>query len=129
MERLHRQQRIAGWDQSRLDNALVALVGDSIIVDMLALSAAALGIGRLRVIRPSHPQASQKLMRVARRLAPTTEWIELDGLLVNKVQQYYFEGAQAIVDVSSHRIGKMLVSEWLFSQNTTGVLTLPVKGG
>ncbi|MBI2124874.1 ThiF family adenylyltransferase [Candidatus Pacearchaeota archaeon] len=49
INRYERQERIGGWDQSKLKNAKIAIVGAEHIGTFLASDFAALGVGDIRV--------------------------------------------------------------------------------
>lgn len=50
MSRYHRQELIDGWDQEKLRNAKVAIVGDGKLAEYVAIPLAALGVGEIRII-------------------------------------------------------------------------------
>ncbi len=49
INRYDRQERISGWDQSKLQNAKVGIVGAGHVGGFLAASLAALGVGNIRI--------------------------------------------------------------------------------
>ena len=49
VNRYDRQERIEGWDQSKLTNAHIAIVGAGHISNFLSSSLAALGVGDIRI--------------------------------------------------------------------------------
>ena len=53
MKRYDRQERITGWDQKKLKDATVSIVGDGKTAQYIALPLAALGVGEIRIIGDS----------------------------------------------------------------------------
>lgn len=49
-ERYDRQNYIPGWDQSKLKNAKVVIIGSSILTEFICVGLAAMGIGNIRII-------------------------------------------------------------------------------
>lgn len=56
--RYDRQQRIENWDQSRLENATVGIIGDGQLAQLSAASLVALGIGNIEIYRSKNGNTS-----------------------------------------------------------------------
>ncbi len=52
MNRYNRQELIAGWDQSKLENASIAIIGTDILANFSAITLAALGFGDIEIYGP-----------------------------------------------------------------------------
>jgi len=50
MNRYHRQELIDGWNQEKLRDAKVAIIGDGKLAEYVAIPLAALGVGEIRII-------------------------------------------------------------------------------
>lgn len=59
--RYDRQELIQGWDQSKLSNANLLIIGSNILANYVALNASALGFGNIEVIGPGKNTSAKKM--------------------------------------------------------------------
>jgi molybdopterin/thiamine biosynthesis adenylyltransferase len=107
--RLDRQLLIAGWDQRRLSEARIGVVGDADrLASLFILSAAALGINRMVVIAPC---LDDRLIDMARKINAGGKLTFLQGLYSHPVLGDIFDGCQVIVDLSRYGLANKLLLE------------------
>ncbi|MBW2070079.1 MAG: ThiF family adenylyltransferase [Deltaproteobacteria bacterium] len=106
-DRLDRQLRIPGWNQSVLERAKIGVVGDS---DYLAshylLAAAALGICNLVVIAP---WLHEGLADAASQLNPKLRLTHVEGFYTHPMWDDIFRDCQLIVDLSQFGLANKLM--------------------
>jgi len=113
--RLDRQLRIDGWNQRALDEAVVGVVGDDdLTASLFLLSAAALGINRLKVIAPC---LDATLIDVAKKLNPDLRLTVLEGFFSHPLIGGLFADCRIIVDLSSYGLAAKLALEQAFQEN------------
>jgi len=97
INRYERQERIGGWDQSKLKNAKIAIVGAEHIGTFLASDFAALGVGDIRVydnsridyrIRDIPYNQREFLMTRAKENASKAETLEKRIVMVNPLVNF-----------------------------------------
>ena len=107
--RLDRQLLIAGWDQSRLSQAKIGVVGDSDrLASLFILAAAALGLNGVVVIAPS---LDARLLDMARKINPGFNLTSLNGFYTHPLLGDIFHGCQVIVDLSRYGLANKLLLE------------------
>jgi hypothetical protein len=107
--RLDRQLQIAGWDQRRLSEANIGVVGDADrLASLFILSAAALGLNRVVVIAPS---LDAPLLDMAQKINPGFNLTFLPGFYTHPVLADIFHGVQVIVDLSRYGLANKLILE------------------
>lgn len=113
--RLDRQLRIDGWDQQALEQAAIGVVGDADpTASLFILSAAALGINRLKIIA-SH--LDRTLIDIAARLNPELRLGMLEGFYSHPLLGDFFSDCRIIVDLSSYGLAAKLAVEKAFREN------------
>jgi molybdopterin/thiamine biosynthesis adenylyltransferase len=113
--RLDRQLRIDGWNQQALEQAVIGVVGDTdLTASLFLLSAAALGINRLKIISP-HLDAT--LIEMASQLNPELRLSVLEGFYSHPLVGDFFSDCRIIVDLSSYGLAAKLVLEKAFREN------------
>jgi len=114
-ERLDRQLRIEGWDQSALDRARIGVVGDiDSLASLFVLSASALGINNQAVVAPV---LDKVLMEMAEKLNPFLNLTYLEGFYSHPVLGDLFKGCDLIVDLTSYGLANKLLLQKGFSEN------------
>jgi molybdopterin/thiamine biosynthesis adenylyltransferase len=109
MERLDRQLRIKGWNQSALNKARIAVVGDDdLMASLFMLSASALGINQLLVIAPV---LNSRLLHVARQVNSDLNLIHLEGYYTHPILDDLFRGCSLFVDLSHYGLANKLLLE------------------
>lgn len=112
--RLDRQLRIAGWDQRALEQAVVGVVGDdNLLASLFVLSAAALGLNRLKVIAP---RLDGNLTQMAHKLNPELNLAVLEGFYTHPLVGDFFSDCPVIVDLSSYALATKLALERAFAE-------------
>jgi molybdopterin/thiamine biosynthesis adenylyltransferase len=107
--RLDRQLQIAGWDQRRLSEAKIGVVGDADrLASLFILSAAALGLNWIVVIAPS---LDAQLVDMAQKINPGFNLTFLNGFYTHPVLGEIFHGCQVIVDLSRYGLANKLILE------------------
>lgn len=122
MERLRRQLGIENWDQPALSRLTLTVVGDSLAADILCLSAAALGVGRIHLIRPGGGEVSSFFVDAARRIGTGSRIHRLDGYLVNAGQQCLLGNSDVVVDISSYSLAKRVCLDWCFRRKRPALI-------
>lgn len=110
--RLDRQLRIDGWDQEALERAKIGLVGDAdLLASLFLLSAAALGINRVKVIAP---ELDQRLLAIAQRVNPRFRPIHVEGYYTHSILGGLFSDCRLLVDLSRYGLATKLLLEQAF---------------
>ncbi|MDI6852018.1 MAG: ThiF family adenylyltransferase [Deltaproteobacteria bacterium] len=113
--RLDRQLRIDGWNQQALEQAAVGVVGDTdAAASLFLLSAAALGINRLKVIAP---YLDATLTQIAAQLNPELRLSALEGFYSHPFLGDFFSDCRIIVDLSSYGLAAKLALGKAFREN------------
>jgi molybdopterin/thiamine biosynthesis adenylyltransferase len=113
--RLDRQLRVEGWNQEALDRAVIGVVGDDdLLASLFMLSAAALGVNRLKVLAP---QVDATLADIARRLNPELRLTLLEGFFSHPWLGDFFADCPVIVDLSAYGLAAKLALEQAFREN------------
>ncbi len=115
MDRLDRQLRIKGWNQSALSKAKIAVVGDDdLLASLFMLSASALGINDLVVIAPVlHSQ----LLRVAQNVNRDLSLAHLEGFYTHPILDELLRECSLVVDVSHYGLANKLLLEKGFRES------------
>lgn len=113
--RLDRQLRIDGWNQRALDEAVVGVVGDDdLLASLFILSAAALGLNRLKVIAP---RLDATLTDMATGLNPHLKLAWLEGFFTHPLLGDIFADCPLIVDLSAYGLAAKLALNQAFQEN------------
>jgi molybdopterin/thiamine biosynthesis adenylyltransferase len=113
--RLDRQLRVEGWDQRALDQAVIGVVGDDdLLASLFLLSAAALGVNRLKVLAP---RVDGALTDIARRLNPELRLTVLEGFFSHPWLGDFFADCPVIIDLSAYGLAAKLALELAFREN------------
>ncbi len=112
--RYNRQELIQGWDQKKLADATVVIVGSEAVAQYAALSLVALGVGNVRILDNSRSTGetfldveitgrtrAHSLESVLKLVNPTVNVSGLGASLVNDASKYFLEGADVIIDLEN----------------------------
>lgn len=114
-QRLDRQLRIEGWNQKALEHAVVGVVGDNdMLASLFLLSAAALGINRLKCVAP---RLDPILADMAGKLNAELHLAFLEGYFSHPFLGAFFSDCRVIVDLSSYSLATKLSLEKAFQEN------------
>ncbi len=108
MNRLDRQMRIEGWNQTALERARIGVVGDDdLLASLFVLSASALGMQKLVVMAP---RLDSRLVDMARKVNPALRLTHLEGFYTHPALDDLFGGCDLMVDLSRYGLaGKLLL--------------------
>jgi len=113
-ERLDRQLRIEGWEQSVLEETRVGVVGDNdLLASMFVMSASALGLNNMVVLAP---RLDRRLVEIARRVNPELDLVVIEGFYVHALMEDLFDGCKVIVDLSRYAMANKLLLEKGFKE-------------
>jgi molybdopterin/thiamine biosynthesis adenylyltransferase len=125
-ERLDRQMRIEGWDQQKLSNAKIAVIGDDkMTLSMYIASSAALGINNQLVIASS---LENKIVEIGKKINPNLELGILEGYFVHREMKNLLQDCSAIVDFSNYNLAKKLLIEFAW-QNQKPLIMVNTENG
>ncbi len=125
--RLDRQLRIAGWNQTALERAVIGVVGDDdLLASLYVLSAAALGINRLIVVAP---RVDATLAGMARKLNPELSLAVVEGFYSHPRVGDLFSDCPVIVDLSSYGLAAKLAFEKAFAEGRAVIRGFCVADG
>ncbi len=114
-QRLDRQLRIDGWNQRALEQAVVGVVGDEeLTVSLFLLSAAALGLNRLKVLTP---RVDATLVDIAGKLNPELRLTLLEGYYTHPVIGELFADCRVVVDFSAYALAAKLILQQAYQEN------------
>ncbi|NTW35452.1 MAG: hypothetical protein HGB17_04870, partial [Syntrophobacteraceae bacterium] len=115
MDRLDRQLRIKGWNQSALSKAKIAVVGDDdLLASLFMLSASALGINDLVVIAPV---LHRQLLRVAQNVNRDLSLAHLEGFYTHPILDELLRECSLVVDLSHYGLANKLLLEKGFRES------------
>ena len=112
IERYDRQARIPNWKQDKLDNATLVIIGENAFSSYLSVAAAALGIGKIRIISSSvdpFPEQNQvfnlqigkhPLEGILQKINPLVHLDIYKTPFVINSESYFLEGADFIVNAT-----------------------------
>jgi hypothetical protein len=114
-ERLDRQLRIQGWDQSAVERARIGVVGDNdLLASMYVLSSAALGINDIVVIAPI---LDDRLLDVANKVNPRLRVMHLEGFYTHPLVDDIFTRCDLIIDLCRYGLANKLLLERGYQKN------------
>jgi molybdopterin/thiamine biosynthesis adenylyltransferase len=114
-ERLDRQLRIEGWDQSVLEQTRIGVVGDDdLLASMFIMSASALGLNNMVVLAP---RLDRRFLDMAKGVNPELDSIFLEGFYVHSLMEDLFSDCKVIVDLSRYGMANKLLLERAFREN------------
>jgi molybdopterin/thiamine biosynthesis adenylyltransferase len=112
--RLDRQLRIEGWNQSALENAKIGVVGDNdLLASLYIMAASALGINNLIVLAPA---LNAVLVEAAKRLNPRLTLTQVEGYFTHPVMGELFDGCNLMVDLSHYGLANKLILDKCFHE-------------
>lgn len=126
IRRYDRQTLIEGWNQEKLKNGAVTIVGSDVLARYIALSLTALGIGKIRVIDSSaglrdeilldlplaFPYRAKSLEQTLMKINPNVNIHGVSANLTTRATQYYLQGSQVIVDATNDPVSKSHVLDY-----------------
>ncbi len=126
-ERLDRQLRIQGWNQQKLNDSSVALIGDNLILNYLTVSCAALGINRSIILKNNSENniLSYDFIDLAKAINQKISYLRFHSYFVNKLQKEFISKADLLVDINGFSISKRLSLEFLFDNKKEGLIVNP----
>lgn len=121
MDRYDRQERIEGWDQEKLKEAKVAIIGDDKLAQYTALPLAALGVGEIRIIGDSdggrfldfkagHGSTVKYLDDCIESTNPQVDVIGITGRLSNQSAEYFIDDCDLVIDTTNDQASKAIAS-------------------
>jgi molybdopterin/thiamine biosynthesis adenylyltransferase len=119
-EKYSRQEAIKGWDQEKIGNTSVCLVGNEILSDMVLVDLLAIGVNNITRIGKSNTFEFEKM-------GPNAYIEQIDvSLLNNEMAKVYIPESKYIIDASNDAEQKALLRRYvatrgitLFSANAT----------
>lgn len=115
LERLDRQLRIMGWNQSALDRAKIGVVGDDdLLASLYIVSSAALGINNIVVIAPT---LDKRLIETAKRVNPGLSLTHMQGLYTHPAVNDIFTGCSVLIDLCQYGLANKLLLEKGYREN------------
>jgi molybdopterin/thiamine biosynthesis adenylyltransferase len=126
VERYNRQCLIPGWNQEKLDNAKIAIIGSDHLASYTAIVAASLGVGKITIIDDKIRKGTQlmgfrfddswansrNLEQVVSAINPFVEVKALDTSLVNAGSKYFLEKNDVILDMTNDSKSKAICMEY-----------------
>ncbi|MDO8556373.1 MAG: ThiF family adenylyltransferase, partial [Nanoarchaeota archaeon] len=127
IQRYNRQELIDGWDQSKLKNATVTIVGSGPIGQQTALPLAALGVGNIRIIDTAKGEENDQLLDLSLRGDARVKSLEEKLQIINpevKVRgivsemttlgaQYFLANSNVIIDATNDPRSKVCVLDYV----------------
>lgn len=130
LERYNRQILVPGWDQGKLDNANIAIVGCDWLAEYTALTAAALGIGNISIIDNKSTQDyflnfimdksmadSKEIKTILSTINPFVNIRSLETTLVNEGSKYFLENYDVILELTNDPRSKAIALEYCQENN------------
>ncbi|MFH1637994.1 MAG: ThiF family adenylyltransferase [Candidatus Woesearchaeota archaeon] len=124
-ERYNRQNLIEGWDQSKISNAKVAVVGSDFTARHVIMPLAALGIGNIRILDNSRAYGDifldkemkgdsivSELEAIVEKANPDVSVTPVHATLVNDASKYLLEGVDLVVEATNDPRSKVLAMEY-----------------
>ncbi len=125
-ERYDRQARIRGWDQKKIEDAVLTIIGYNIFSEYLALSASALGIRRISIIATPQdlPSKEAPMLRLSGaqdrqgRLAEMVKKVgdaDLEFLVASMTstpEKYLLSGSGFVVDATGRHESRALALQF-----------------
>src|SRR3989344_6077249 len=120
IERYDRQKLIEGWDQKKLEQGTVTIIGSDLLAQYTALSLAALGAGTIRIIdvRPGTQEdalldmplagkaRSEKLATALHSINPKVSTVGISSELTAAPACYFLRGSNVVIDATNSIISK-----------------------
>ncbi|MBU1198637.1 MAG: ThiF family adenylyltransferase [Nanoarchaeota archaeon] len=126
IHRYDRQLLIKDWNQEKLKNGIVTIIGSDVLARYIAMPLAALGVGTIRIIDSAKGTANdmlldlplkgksraQSLEQALKKINPEVNVIGINSDLSTIAAQYFLEGSHVIVDATNDKISKSHVLDY-----------------
>ena len=130
-ERYDRQARIKGWDQKEIEGTVLTIVGYNTFSEYLALSASALGIGKICIISTPRdlPGPEAPMLKLSNgqsrtdRLSDMVKKVgnaDLEFLIANmtsNAEKYLLNGSSVVVDATDRHESRALVFDYMENES------------
>ncbi len=126
-ERYNRQELIPGWNQDKLTNASIAIIGSDWMAAYATIAATALGVGRVRLIDDSYTAKKNsnflgqdigdslkglEIAKVASNINPLVQVEYLEASLINDGSKYFLEDNDVILELTNNSTSKAIAVEY-----------------
>lgn len=130
MDRFDRQQRIEGWDQGLIGDAVVSIVGSDMLAHYVLAGLAGLGFKNIRIIdnkrffgkvrdkgfwffdTPKGSSQSRSLEDICRRINPSSGPFGLHWKMLYNSSLHVFDRSDVVIDTTNDPLSKRMVWQY-----------------
>ncbi|KYK25916.1 hypothetical protein AYK26_01405 [Euryarchaeota archaeon SM23-78] len=141
LNRYSRQELIKGWDQKKLEESLVTIVGSDVLAQYIVIPLVALGVGSMRLIDSGVAQrdmfldfelrGKSRVKSLEQKLAEINPNVRVNGLntdLISDASQYFLEKSDLVIDATNNPRSKALCLDYCVETNTPLIVTSCMEG-
>ena len=124
LNRYDRQELIEGWDQQKLTDATISIIGSDVLAQYIALPLTALGVGSIRIIDNERATGegfldfelkggsrAKTLELALERVNPSIDIKSYSSTLVSEGSKYFLQGSDLIIDAALP--GQVVLNWWM----------------
>lgn len=130
VNRYDRQRLIDGWDQEKIEEGVVTIVGSEELARYTALPLAALGVGTIRLVDTASGEEddmlldvslngnirTQKLEDILRKVNPNINVFGINSELSSAPSQYFLEGSDVVIDATNRITSKSYAVDFCYKK-------------
>jgi len=141
LNRYNRQELIKGWDQKKLTDGVVSIIGSDVLAQYITIPLVALGVGNIRLIDNSRAQrdmfldfelrGNSRVKSLEEKLRKVNPNVRIDALHLNLVceaSKYFLQGAGLIIDATNNPRSKALALDYCVETSTPLIVTSSMNG-
>jgi molybdopterin/thiamine biosynthesis adenylyltransferase len=130
MSRYNRQELIEGWDQKKLTNSTVTILGSDVLARYILMPLAALGVGRIRIIDNSKARdemfldlelkGDSRVKSLEEAIAKINPYVQVEAIHANVISdasKYFLEGSNIIIDATNSPRSKAIALDYCVGQS------------
>ena len=130
LNRYDRQELIEGWDQQKLKDATISIIGSDVLAQYIALPLTALGVGSIRIIDNERATGegfldfelkggsrAKTLELALERVNPSIDIKSYSSTLVSEGSKYFLQGSDLIIDATNSPRSKTISIEYALEKD------------
>ncbi len=133
--RYNRQELIEGWDQQKLTDSTISIIGSDLLAQYIAIPLSALGVGNIRIIDDAHAtndgfldftldgNRAQSIEGKLKLVNPNINIMGLSSRLIGNASKYFLTGSNLVIDATNDPRSKALSLEYSYETKTPLIVT------
>lgn len=135
LNRYNRQELIEGWNQKRLTDATVSIIGSDFLAQYVAIPLVALGVGNVRLIDDTKARGeafldmelkggskAASLEQMLKVMNPSVSTRGYGTQMIGDAAKYFLQGSQVVIDTTNSPRSKALAIESVLGTDAQGYM-------